>query len=376
MTPEIHGHCEPEFEPVRDAFARGFVDGLEVGASVAVSRGDALVLDLWGGFADAKRTRPWAADTLVFLASTTKILTNLCALMLIDQGKLDPARRVADYWPEFAKHGKERVLVRHVFAHTAGLPGFDPPIAWESAAGWTGAIEALENQRLWWEPGTQQGYHAETFGFLAGELVRRVSGKTPGQFLKTHVAPRIDSDVWIGLPSSEFERVAELVRNDAAVNQEYPAGTPFDRALNCFLPPLWTLPRALSSEFPGGNGVASARGLAKIGAVHANHGVFGGQRLLSEKTLALALTEQSYGVDALTGDSIRRGFGLGLNSAEFPCPSEQTLHWGGRGGSFLIMDLASRTSLAYAPNHWLWEGFHGDRRNIALQQAYMRVLAD
>ena len=375
MATEIHGMCETEFQAVKDAFTSGFEKGLETGASVAVIRGDQFVVDLWAGYTNDKHTRPWKQDTLVFLASTSKIMTTLCALMLIDQGKLDPERPVVEYWPEFGKHGKDKVLAKHIFAHTAGIPGFSPPIPWKDATVWEGAIKALEDRELWWEPGTQVGYHAETFGFLAGELVRRISGLTPGKFLREHIASKIDADVWMGIPQSEFRRISQLVRNDEGMELMFEPGSMFDRVMNCYLPPMWEIPESLTSEFPGANCLANAHGMAQIGAIYANHGEYGGCRFLTEKTLDFALTEQSYSVDVVVEEKIRRGFGLGLNSEEFPCPSDQTLHWGGRGGSFLMMDLASRTCLAYAPNNWMAEGFHGDPRNTALQNAYYQVLA-
>ncbi len=234
----------------------------------------------------------------------------------------------------------------------------------------------MEAQPLWYEPGTKVCYHAETFGFLAGELIRRLSGLTPGRFLREHIANRIDADIWIGLPDSELEsvipRISAVIRNDTPPEDL----SRMPEVFACYEEPMWYLPELLTCEFPGANCLTSANALAKIGAIHANHGEFRGQRFLSKSTLDFALQEQSYDADmAVLDEKIRRGFGLGINSEEFPCPSDQCLHWGGQGGSLLMMDLASKTSIAYVPNDWMSEGFHEDPRNVALVDAYTALVS-
>jgi len=375
LSTEIHGYCEPTFAAIKEAFANGFENEYETGASVAVTRGDDFVVDLWAGYADAEKTRPFTRDTLAFVASTTKIVTNLCALMLIDEGKLDPEKPMVDYWPGFGRHGKERILVKHLFAHTAGVPGWKPPVPWKVMTDWDQAIEVMEAQPLWFEPGTKVCYHGETFGFLAGELIRRLSGLTPGKFLRERIAARIDADIWIGIPDAELEsfitRISDLIREDTPPE----AISRMPEVFACYEEPMWYLPEAFTREFPGANCLTSANALAKIGAIHANHGEFLGHRFLSKATLEFALQEQSYDADiAVLDEKIRRGFGLGINSVEFPCPSDQCLHWGGQGGSFLMMDLASKTSIAYVPNNWMGEGFHDDPRNLALLDAYTEIV--
>jgi len=375
VSVEIHGHCEPAFAGIKDAFASGFENGYETGASVAVTRGDEFVVDLWAGFADEAKTRPFLNDSLVWIASTTKIVTNLCALILVDQGKLDPERPMVDYWPEFGNHGKDKILVKHLFAHTAGVPGWKPPVPWKIMTEWGQASQVMEAQPLWYEPGTKVCYHAETFGFLAGELIRRISGLTPGKFLRQHIAPKIGADLWIGIPENELEsvikRISDIVGLDAPPSEDLGRAP---EAFHCYEEPAWYPPEAFTSEFPGGNCFASANALAKIGAIHANHGEFQGHRFLSKTTLDFALEEQSYDLDLAADERIRRGFGLGINSIEFPCPSDQCLHWGGYGGSLLMMDLASKTSLAYVPNNWTVAAFHNDPRNIALLDVYTRLV--
>jgi CubicO group peptidase (beta-lactamase class C family) len=208
---EIAGHCDPRFAAVRDAFAANFEAGREIGASFAVTVDGELVVDVWGGYADAARTRPWQSDTIINVFSTTKAMAALCAHILVDRGQLDLDAPVARYWPEFAQAGKERITTRHVLSHAAGLPGIRQPLPTEALLDWNGMTEALAAEAPWWEPGTANGYHALTYGYLIGEIVRRITGKTLGAFFREDVAERLGADFHIGLPESEDARVAELV---------------------------------------------------------------------------------------------------------------------------------------------------------------------
>lgn len=373
MEFEVHGHCKPGFQAIRDAFVSNFENGYDLGASLAITHGDEFVVDLWGGWLNEKRTRPWQQDTLVMVASSTKIATNLCALMLVDQGRLDPEAPVIRYWPEFDRHGngKDKVLVKHIFAHTSGLPGFDPPIPNTDMCEWDRVIAHLENQTLWHEPGAQICYHASTFGHLAGELIRRISGQTPGTILREQIASKVDLEFWLGTPKSEFSKCTPPILEDTPGRGF--AGRLNDRLMNSLKPPAPMGADAIMHESPGSNGMSNGRGLATIGAIHANGGTFQGHRFLREETLEFALEEQSWGLDEFAGQRIRRGFGLGINSAEWPCPSDRTLHWGGRGGSFCSMDLASRLAIAYVPNDWRLSGFSDDPRHEALDPAFQKI---
>jgi CubicO group peptidase (beta-lactamase class C family) len=373
MTESIatHGFCDPAFEPIQTAFEKGFRDGIEVGASVAVYKDGEAVVDLWAGHRDAQRTKPWLEDTVTVVTSTTKIMTNLCGAMLLDQGKLDPEAPVVEYWPEFGRHGKDKVLVKHIFAHSAGLPGFDPPIPASSLLDWQAMVDILEDQKVWWEPGTKVAYHGRTFGFLVGELVRRISGLTPGNFLRQEVTSKIDADFYIGTPAEEWERIALPIREDDAEDEFSEFGR---KVMSSIIDEKLGL-EWLSAELPGENGVGHARSVAQLCSIYANHGVMKGQRFLSEKTLEYILQEQSYELDLVIDMPVRRGFGLGLNSNEFVCPGEKSLHWGGMGGSIAIMDLASRTCLAYVPNNWLNAKVH-DPRNEAIRLAYNALVGE
>jgi CubicO group peptidase (beta-lactamase class C family) len=180
---EIHGECDERFEAVRDLLLGNLARGADVGASVAVTLDGNLVVDIWGGWADEDRTRPWERDTITNVWSTTKTMTALCALMLVDAGAIDLDAAVSRYWPEFGASGKEgRVLFRHLMGHTAGLPGWSEPMTIEDLYDWEKATSLLAAQEPWWAPGTASGYHAVTQGYLVGEVLRRVTGQSVGEF--------------------------------------------------------------------------------------------------------------------------------------------------------------------------------------------------
>ncbi|MFX1324013.1 MAG: serine hydrolase domain-containing protein [Promethearchaeota archaeon] len=210
---EIHGLCEPRFEAVKDTFTRNFDEGMEVGASFAVTINGKYVIDIWGGFKDKEKTQPWEKDTIVNVYSTTKVPTVLCTMMCVDRGLLDLDGTVATYWPEFAQNGKDNILVRHLLSHTSGLAGFEEAgkIPSKYLYDWEKATSLLAAQKPWWEPGTRSGYHAITHGYLLGELVRRVTGKSLGTFFKEEVAIPLDIDFHIGLAEEHVPRVTKLM---------------------------------------------------------------------------------------------------------------------------------------------------------------------
>ena len=210
----VHGECDERFAGVRSLLQGNLQRGADVGASVAITLDGEMVVDLWGGWADEARTRPWEADTITNVWSTTKTMTNLCALVLADAGELDLDGPVAKYWPEFAAAGKaDRVLVRHLLAHTAGLPGWAEPITVEDLYDWEKATGLLAAQEPWWEPGTASGYHAVTQGYLVGELVRRVTGQSLGTFFRERLAGPLGADFHIGLDPAHIDRVARSSRH-------------------------------------------------------------------------------------------------------------------------------------------------------------------
>ncbi|MFX0178011.1 MAG: serine hydrolase domain-containing protein, partial [Candidatus Hodarchaeota archaeon] len=208
---EISGYCEDKFGKVKKVFEKNLNSGKECGASFSVSIEGKTVIDLWGGYADAAKTKPWQKDTIVNVYSTSKFATAICVLMLADKKIIDVDAPVADYWPEFAQSGKEKITVGHLLSHTAGLPGFDDKLEIKDFYNWKKVTEALSRQKPWWDDRKRSGYHAFTFGFLLGEVVKRVSNKTLGQFLKEEITKPLNIDFHIGLSDLERPRVAELI---------------------------------------------------------------------------------------------------------------------------------------------------------------------
>ena len=306
--PEIHGTCATGFEPIRDAFERNFRDHGEVGAAFALVLDGETVADLWAGWADRERTRTWRRDTLVNVYSTTKGMTALCAHILADQGRLDLDAPVTEYWPEFGGVGKSAMPVRHLLTHQAGLPVVDEDLPPGSALDWERMVEALERQAPVWEPGSKQGYHAVTFGWLVGEVVRRAAGTDRfGDFLAEAVVEPLGLDMYVGTPQSEHHRVADLVRDRpgtappaaAAAVDETPeaqamrerfaamlnaglARLPFPRpGLRFPTRPATTAPSGGQPNCPAANGHTTARSLARMYGALARGGEVDGVRLLS-----------------------------------------------------------------------------------------------
>ncbi len=356
---EIEGRCDPRFSAVRDAFAANFAAGREVGAWFAVTVDGELVVDVWGGYADAAKTRPWESDTIINVFSTTKAMAALCAHILVDRGQLDLDAPVARYWPEFAQAGKERITTRHVLSHAAGLPGIRQPLATEALYDWNRMTEALAAEAPWWEPGTANGYHALTYGYLIGEIVRRITGKTLGAFFRENVAQRLGADFHIGLPESEDFRVAELVpASDQEVEMSGSSARIDPKTLSGKVvsnPPLRAefanRPEWRRAEIPAANGHGNARSVARIMALLACGGRLDGVELLKERTIEQAIEEQSNAKDLVLGLRMRWGLGFMLTSRQLPVgPNPRTFGHGGWGGSLGFADPDARVGWAYIMN--------------------------
>jgi CubicO group peptidase (beta-lactamase class C family) len=336
------------FPGVRAAFEQNLAAGADVGASFCVTVDGEAVVDLWGGFADEGRTRPWRSDTIVGVYSTTKTMTALTALLLADRGELDFAAPVARYWPEFAAAGKEDVTVAHLMSHSAGLCGWREPITRDDLYDWEKATALLAAQEPYWTPGTASGYHAMTQGFLVGEVVRRVTGQTLGTVFRSEIAEPLGADFHIGLPASEEPRVADLI----APAEPPPMGDSDLQANVAGNPPLEvavTRSRAWrAAEIPAAGGIGNARSVAGILAILANGGTVRGRSFLSEAGCRRALEPQVEGVDLILGVPMTFGLGFAVNTGFLPNPG--TLFWGGYGGSLAIVDLDARTTIAYAMN--------------------------
>jgi CubicO group peptidase (beta-lactamase class C family) len=329
-----------------------------------------LVVDLWAGHADAARTRPWTADTIVNVFSTTKAMTALCAHLLVDRGLLDLDAPVARYWPEFAAGGKDALPVRHLLSHQAGLAALRAPLAPETAYDWARMTAALAAESPWWEPGSASGYHALTFGYLVGEVVRRVTGTMPGVFFRREVAGPLGADFHIGLAPSEDERVAEMVpASPAEIAAAGPQAIVDPESLLGKVmgnPPL--VPEVANrlawrrADIPAANGHGNARSVARVMAALACGGSLDGLRLLAPETLARATEEQWFGTDLVLGIPMRWGLGFMLASPLLPLgPSPRAFGHGGWGGSLGIADPEARVSWAYVMNK-MSPGTTGDAR--------------
>jgi CubicO group peptidase (beta-lactamase class C family) len=339
---------------VKRAFARNFEDGLEIGASFAATVDGELVVDLWAGHADQACRRPWERDTIVNVYSTTKAMTALCALMLVDRGELDLDAPVARYWPEFAQAGKDGIPVRYLLSHTSGLAGFAEPIPVEALYDWDRIAHLLASQQPMWEPGAQSGYHALTFGYLLGEVVRRVTGRTLGTFFREEVAEPLGADFHIGLAEEHEPRVGEIIPPQTAdLGAEIEPGPLAAKVEgNPLIAGSIANERAWrAAEIPAANGQGNARSVARVSAAMACGGELDRVQLLSPATLEKTIEEQCYGSDLVLGLPIRWGLGFGLTSKEIPLgPNPRAFFWGGWGGSLVVIDLDARLSFSYVMN--------------------------
>ena len=358
---EPHGDCDPRFRRVRDAFAAQLARPEELGAALCVAIDGRTAVDLWGGHADAQRTRPWTGDTLVNLFSTTKGMVAICAHRLADQGKLDLDAPVARYWPEFAQADKGAIPVRWLLDHSAGLPAVEAPLPPDALFDWDAMTRAYAAQAPWWEPGTRHGYHALSFGWLVGEVVRRISGRSVGRYFRDEIAGPLDADLWIGTPPELDTRTAEIVSElpkpeDSGLLTELLAqAKPW--ALKAFLNPppgagginarAWR-----AAEIPAANGHGSARALARIYGALASGGTQDGVTLLSPAAIDRARAEQRHGPDnVLPILTTRYGLGFQLGTAAEPIgPNPRAFGHSGAGGSLGFADPEARISFGYAMN--------------------------
>ena len=375
--PRSFGTCPARFAAVREAFERNLAAD-DVGASFAVTLDGELAIDLWGGFADAARTRPWQRDTIVNVFSSTKTMSFLCFLLLADRGEIDLRAPVARYWPEFGANGKAGVQLRHLMSHSAGVPAQDAPLTEELLYDHARICSILAAQAPWWEPGTASGYHALIQGHLIGEVVRRVTGQSLGTFFRKEIAEPLSADFHIGLDPAQFSRVADLI--PYAPDPNAPQPPPDSIAARTFargMPDVqWTRGEGWRrAEIPAANGHGNARAMAQIHAALACGGSVGGRRLLSRDTCESVLEEQTNGVDLVIGVPVRFGLGYALINETFPfSPNSRACFWGGWGGSLVLADLDARVSIAFAMNQMRADAIVGDRRTYALCKAVYKAL--
>jgi CubicO group peptidase (beta-lactamase class C family) len=348
----LGGMCSAGFDPLRELFAAKLESGEDLGASLVVNIDGEMVVDLWGGWADEARTAPWTENTITNVFSTTKAMTALAALVLVDRGELDLDTSVGKYWPEFAAEGKAEVKVRHLLSHMSGVSGWEQPITLEDVYDWDKSTALLAAQAPWWEPGTASGYHMLNYGHLIGEVVRRITGQRLGEFLAAQVAGPLGADFHIGLPLSEFHRVANVVPPPAADAPKFDQ-TQLDPNSVAFK--TWTNPPDVPPEkswtegwrradIGAGNGHGNARSLARLQSAVACDGVVDGKRLLSPKTINRIFEVQSEGIDLVIGAPSKWGVGYSL------APEGRVCFGAGTGGSLVAIDADRRITLAYVMN--------------------------
>lgn len=374
---QVHGFCDPKFEAIRAAFIENFSRGLEIGASVSVTLDGKTVVDLWAGFADAARARAWQEDTIVNVYSSTKGMGAACAALLVERGKLDLDAPVADYWPEFARAGKAELPVRYLLSHRAGLPAVARELPLEAAFDHARMCDALAEQEPWWTPGTRHGYHAITYGWLVGEVVRRVDGRSVGNFFRQELAEPLGLDAHIGCGPELDARIADLQPSPPAPEGQTDLlsellSDPQSMSALAFSNPPTLGPGVVNSrawratEICSANGHTNARSLARMYAAlgaWTRGEPFEGTQLISATGMATAREEQSAGRDAVLqlNNRLAHGFMLPSEMRRF---SDNPLALGhaGAGGSIGFADPENRLSFGYAMNQMQGGQLGGDPR--------------
>jgi CubicO group peptidase (beta-lactamase class C family) len=367
----VQGKTHDRYADVRTTFEQNLASGADIGAAFCATVEGETVVDLWGGFADAARTRPWTRDTIVNVYSTTKTMTALTALLIADRGELDFDAPVARYWPEFAVNGKAGVKVSHLMSHAAGLSGWKEPITTEDLYDWGKMTSLLAAQAPYWEPGTAPGYHALTQGYLVGEVIRRITGRSLGTVFREEIAEPLGADFHIGLPASDDGRVAELIPPPpgTAIGDVGQTELQANMSNNPGIDVSATRTRGWrGAEIPAAGGTGNARSVAEIHVILANGGVAKGKRFLSEAGCRKALELQIEGEDLILGAPARFGMGFGLAGGVVPLPNPNTIYWGGYGGSLVIIDMDARTTFGYVMNKMAGTT-QGDMRALGLAMA-------
>jgi CubicO group peptidase (beta-lactamase class C family) len=378
----INGYCDERFLEAKKIFEESINSGFELGCAITLEVEGEVVLDLWGGHSDLDKTEEWKEDTIVNVFSTTKGMAAMCLLQLVEKGLIDLDAPVSQYWPEFAAGGKETIPVRYLLCHKSGLCGVREPLDQGSFADWELICSELAKQEPFWEPGTAHGYHAITYGHLVGEVVRRVSGKSIGQYFNDEIAVPLNLDFWIGLPEDKFNRVTDINPDKPGLLQKI------------LMPILSKLPRSLApgplkmlldftdpttpagaafnnpkmsmqtgemeantakwrkAEIPAANGHGTARSIAKLYGALAIGGSRDGVHVLSSETIEMARQTESDGKDLVLGQIHTRfglGFMLGTEDVSMG-PNKNSMGHGGAGGSLGFADVDNKISLGFTMN--------------------------
>ncbi|WP_433936315.1 serine hydrolase domain-containing protein [Sorangium cellulosum] len=404
---DVHGFVADGWATVADTFRANIKDGTDLGAAFCVYVDGRAVVDLWGGLADREQNRPWDRDTIALVASTTKGAVAICAHLLVERGELDLDAPVVRYWPEFGTAGKEDIPVRWLLSHQAGLPVVDSPLTFEEACAWAPVIRALESQKPLWKPGTEHLYHAQTFGFLVGEVVRRITGKSLGRFFADEVAGPLGLSAWIGLPEECESRVARLehapfpfdsvegLANDFAAQIGIDPAMAVEWLQTMYGPdsvnikagtmggitPETMNQRAFrAAEFPGGNMFSDAHSIARMYAATVSD--VDGIRLLHPETVATMTQVQTdrtrmHGVPPALTPVAERLFTMSLgfwrpSPPTMPLLGPTSFGHPGSGGSLGFADAEARVGFGYVPN--LWPVTMVDPRAIKLTSAVAQRL--
>jgi CubicO group peptidase (beta-lactamase class C family) len=375
---QISGHVEPKFAGVKAAFEANFRDYGDVGAACCIYVGGRPVVNLWGGIADPVSGAPWQEDTLQLVFSAAKGFTSTCVHILAQQGLLDLDAPVADYWPEFGCCGKEKITIRMVMSHRAGLAAVDGDLTLDEIFAWAPVVEAIARQEPNWPPGTAHGYHPRSFGWILGELVRRVTGQSLGQYLYEQIALPQSLDLWIGLPATELSRCAKVIppSGDKTVAEIFGSTSLTARVMNgpsnlFDYNEMWNQPELLQAEMPSSNGVCTAAAMAAFYA-----GVIGsvpGVRLLSEQTIADACQVQSTGPDKVVLAESIFGTGYALPPFLGPGVGPASFGHGGAGGSLGFADPEKGIGFGYVMNQMRFDP-EGDPRTRGLVEALYHSL--
>ncbi|MFD7457547.1 MULTISPECIES: serine hydrolase domain-containing protein [unclassified Streptomyces] len=361
---DVNGTVAEGFEPVRDAFVRNFETLGDRGAAVTVYRDGHKVVDLWGGTRDVDGTEPWRPGTAQIVRSATKGVAAAVLLLLHQRGELDLDAPVGEWWPEYKAAGKEHTLVRHLLAHRAGVPVLDRPLTVAEAADPVLGAEAVAAQAPVWEPGTDHGYHAQTYSWLTAELVRRVTGRPIGAWIADEITGPVGADFWLGLPRAEAARVGRVgqvavsetagalrTRPKRAVSEAYADPDSLTRRAFAAITPLpdENDPVYRAAALPASNGIATADGLARFYASLIGD-VDGGIRLFEPETVELARGERSAGPDRVLVVGTRFGLGYMLHGSASPLLSPGSFGHPGRGGSLGFADPESGIAFGYVTN--------------------------
>jgi CubicO group peptidase (beta-lactamase class C family) len=379
----IEGWVASEFEPVLDAFTANFDAHAEVGAAVCVYLDGVPVVDLWGGLADATTGRAWAADTVVPVFSSSKGVTAVGANLAIERGLLDPDAPVAIYWPEFAANGKDAITVRQTLSHQAGLPLVDGDFTLDEVCAWDPVVEQIARQKPIWEPGTKHGYHMKTYGWINGELIRRVTGISAGQFLRKEVADPLGIDCWVGLPEDVEPRVArlEVPKVDMRallepLKEKMLLARVFSNPSDLFsYDDMWNTRQMHACEMPSSNGISDARALARLYASLSGGGV-DGIRTLNDTTVERARAEQVRGPDTVLMVDSAFGLGFMLGATFGAANPANVFGHAGAGGSLSFADPETGVAFGYVMNDLRFAQGEGDPRSESLVRAVYEAVAN